>query len=64
MSISGKHKLLTTAQAAEYLGTTEKTLHTWRCRKRYAIPYVRVGSNVRYKLADLDRWIDKQSVGR
>lgn len=57
-------KLLTTAQAAEYLGVTASTLHTWRCRRRYAIPFVRVGRAVRYKLADLNAWIEKQSVAK
>ena len=46
-------KLLTRKEAAEYLGCTEGTLAAWKCTKRYPLPYVRIGRNIRYKLADL-----------
>ena len=40
--------LLTPVQAAEVLGVSAGTLAVWRCTKRYALPYVKVGRLVRY----------------
>ena len=54
--------LLTTAEAAEYLGTTVGTMEVWRCVKRYALPYVRVGRLVRYRRADLEAWLASRTV--
>lgn len=46
-------KLLTPKQAAEFLGVKETTLANWRSTKRYNLPFIKVGSLVRYKLSDL-----------
>lgn len=46
-------KLLSRKEAAEFLGCTEGTLATWKCSKRYKLPYVKIGRNIRYRLADL-----------
>ena len=44
-------------EAAAYLGTTVKSLNTWRALGKYKIPYVRWGHNIRYRKEDLDAWI-------
>jgi excisionase family DNA binding protein len=49
--------LMTHAQAAEYLGVTPGTLATWHCVGRYSLPVVKVGRSVRYRRADLERWL-------
>lgn len=53
-------KLLNTHQAAEYLGLSKAFLE----RDRWAgarIPFIRVGSRaVRYRLDDLDRYLDSR----
>ncbi|MEQ0776194.1 helix-turn-helix domain-containing protein [Paraburkholderia tropica] len=54
--------LLTTAEAAEYIGSTPKTLEIWRSTRRFALPYVKIGRNVRYRRADLDAWIASRVV--
>ena len=46
--------LLTPQDVADRLGVSTTTLSTWRCTKRYPLPYVKVGRLVRYRLADLD----------
>ena len=51
------NSLLDGQQAAEYLGVTTGTLSVWRCTGRYAIPFIKIGSSVRYRLADLDAWL-------
>ena len=51
------NELFATAQAASYLGCTEKTLEVWRCTKRHQIPYLKIGRLVRYRKADLDAFL-------
>jgi len=55
--------LLTREQAAEYLGVKAQTLAAWASQKRYALPMIRVGRSIRYRRADLDRWLDARTVG-
>jgi excisionase family DNA binding protein len=50
--------LLTRKEAAEYLGCTEGTLATWKCSKRYPLPYVKIGRNIRYRLVDLQDFVE------
>lgn len=54
--------LLSTEDAAIYLGISSRTLETWRCKQRYDIPYVKIGSVVRYKISDLDDYIRKNTI--
>ena len=55
-------KLLTTEQAAEMLGIAPQTLAVWRCKKRYDLPFVRIGSRrVRYRPEDIAAWLDANS---
>lgn len=55
--------LLSAREAANYLGITEQTLATWRCNKRYGIPYVKVGRLVKYRQSSLDTFLDNQTMG-
>lgn len=55
--------LLTNDEAAAYLGVAPQTLTIWRCVKRYAIPYIKVGSRIRYRREDLDAWLASRTVG-
>ena len=51
--------LLTTKQAAEYLGLKPQTLAGWRCNGMSTLKYVKVGSRaVRYRVEDLDEWLN------
>lgn len=54
---------LNTQQAAQFLGVKEGTLETWRCTKRYDLPFVKVGRLVRYKKSALIRWLDSRTQG-
>ena len=47
-------QLLTPRDVAARLGVSTTTLSTWRCTKRYPLPYVKVGRLVRYRLADVE----------
>jgi excisionase family DNA binding protein len=50
-------------EAAAYLGIAFSTLSTWRCTKRYPLPYIKVGRSVRYRRADLDAFLASRTVG-
>ena len=56
-----RERLLTPAEVAEMLGITEGTLSVWRCVKRYPLPYVKAGRMVRYKAADVAKFIDSRT---
>ena len=55
------HKLLSDPEAAELLCVTPQTLAVWRCKKRYNLPYIKVGRKVRYREADLLAWLDSRT---
>lgn len=56
-----KSKLMTQAEAANYLNTSVGVLNSWRSTGKHKIPFVRWGRCIRYKQDDLDRWIESQS---
>ena len=54
-------RLLTTEEAAELVGLAPQTLAVWRCKKRYDLPYVKIGNRVRYRPEDIAAWLDANS---
>jgi excisionase family DNA binding protein len=57
------NQLLTTDEAAELLGVRPNTLEQWRCAGKYGLRYLRVGRLIRYRLRDLEAWLDAHCVG-
>jgi excisionase family DNA binding protein len=57
-----KPRLLNSEQAADYLDLKKGTLINWRCTKQQQIPYIKIGGRVRYRVQDLDKWLEKQLV--
>lgn len=55
---SGFEPLLTPEEAAHALRVSPETLMTWRSRKPQELPFVKVGSLVRYRPADLAAYVD------
>ncbi|PIZ30018.1 MAG: integrase [Alphaproteobacteria bacterium CG_4_10_14_0_8_um_filter_53_9] len=51
-------KYLTSDQAAAYLGVAPRLMENWRWRKCGPV-FVKVGSRIRYRLADLDAYLQK-----
>ncbi|MGE0049469.1 MAG: helix-turn-helix domain-containing protein [Acidithiobacillus sp.] len=43
--------------AAQVLGIKCNTLTNWRSTGRYALPFVKTGRLVRYRVSDLAEWI-------
>lgn len=57
------HPLMTTDEAATYLRFPAKTVKDWR-RRGSGPAYIKVnGAHVRYRLEDLNAWLDAQRVG-
>jgi excisionase family DNA binding protein len=57
-------QMMTPQQAADYLGVKASTLGIWRCRRSYPIPFVKVGSKVYYRKADLDEFLQSRTQNR
>lgn len=55
--------LLDRKTAARYLKVSPGTLAVWDCTKRYNLRPIKVGRNVRYRRADLDRFLEENSQG-
>lgn len=53
--------LLTGTEAAALLGIAPGTLNVWRSTGRYALPFVKIGHNVRYRKSDLIAWLDSRT---
>lgn len=53
--------LLTRADAAEFLGVKKSTLDCWGYTGRYGLPFIRVGKLVKYRRADLERWLESRT---
>jgi excisionase family DNA binding protein len=47
-------------EAAEILGCTVGTLKVWVYKRK--VPFVRVNGLIRFRLKDLDAWMDKNLV--
>lgn len=54
--------LITTEEAARMLGTTRATLDTWRCKKLYPLPYIKIGAAVKYLRRDVIDFINARRV--
>lgn len=57
--VTSSNPLLTIDQAADYLAIPKATIYTWRTRRvGFGPRAVKIGGNLRYRLSDLDEWID------
>ncbi len=54
-------RLLNTEEASQYLGVTRDTLAVWRTTRRYELPYIKVGRLVKYRLTDLNEWLNNRT---
>ena len=56
-------KLLKPADVSEMLGISIETLNVWRATNRYPLPYVKAGRLVRYRLSDVNAFIESRLQG-
>lgn len=59
--VSRTKDLVDDKAAAEILGLSPGTLSVWRSTGRYALPFVKVGRHVRYRVSDLEAWLEKRT---
>ena len=53
--------LLNRKDAAAYIGLATGTLDRWRT-ERHGPSYIKVGGAVRYKISDLEEWLNSNRV--
>lgn len=53
--------LLTSKEACQLLGVEEVTLILWRHKKK-GPDYLKIGGNVRYRLKDIENYLDNCAV--
>jgi len=54
-------RLLEPEAAAQLLGLARRSLANWRSQGR-GPRYIKTGGRVRYRTADLERWLDRRAV--
>jgi excisionase family DNA binding protein len=54
-------KLLTEQEAADLLTVSPGTLSVWRCTRRYALRFIKVGRAVRYRESDILAFIESRT---
>lgn len=64
VKINSENRLLTAIEAAEFLGVKPQTLAVWRCNQRYDLPFVKVGNAVKYRMSDLEAWLESRTIGK
>ena len=50
--------LLTPDQVATTLGLSHRTLAAWRSSRRSELPWLKVGSRIRYRRQDVIAWLE------
>lgn len=63
LNATTRQKLLTEAEAADYLSVEPQTLCAWRCTRRYNLRFIKVGRLVRYRFEDLEAFLAERTVG-
>lgn len=53
--------LVDTKQAAQILCVSPHTLDVWRATNRYPLPFVRIGRKVRYRMSDLQVFVNQNT---
>lgn len=56
-------ELVSRKEAADILNVQPQTLAKWASAQRYDLPYIRVGKAVRYRRSDLQKFLERNTVG-
>jgi len=54
--------LMTPKETASMLAIKEATLAIWRSNGRYDLKYVKIGRYIRYRLRDIENWINSREI--
>lgn len=52
---------MTSREVSAAIGVPDNTLRHWRCAGT-GPPFIRIGQAVRYRLRDLEQWLDERTV--
>lgn len=55
--------LLTTEEAAALITCAPATLDLDRCRRRWKVPFIKVGRLVRYRRSEVLAWLEARTAG-
>jgi excisionase family DNA binding protein len=53
-------ELLTIKELEQMLKVSRQTIYEWRNR---GLPYIKIGTRVRFKLDEVNKWINNQNEG-
>lgn len=56
-----KSDLLTTEQAASFLGIRPQTLCVWRTTGRYSLKFIKCGRSVKYRREHLEKFLESRT---
>ena len=56
-------KNLSRKQLADLWGISPSTLAVWASTKRYALPYIKIGRRVLYRMSDVEAFMAANIVG-
>ena len=59
--VQAKDELLDDKAAAEVIDVVPGTMSVWRSTGRYALPFIKIGRNVRYRRSDLLDWLEMRT---
>jgi excisionase family DNA binding protein len=54
------NRLLTVQEIADYLQVRPSTIYQWT--HQGFIPHVKLGNRIRFRLSQVDRWLEKKTV--
>ena len=54
-------KLMTPQEVADFIGVSVETLNVWRATRRYKLAYIKVGRLVRYKMTDIQAFLETRT---
>ena len=57
-------KLISAGETASILGLKESTLAQFRWRGDKRLPWVKLGKSIRYKLSDIEAFIERSTIGK
>lgn len=60
--IEDKNYLLTPKEAASIIKSSVASMNSLRSQGKLNLPYVKFNSRIRYKLSDIQKWIDDNRV--
>ena len=63
--INPSTRVLLTGEVSALLNIRPQTLAIWWCKRRYDLPFIKVGRLIRYRAADVEQWPQgRSSVSR